>query len=252
MAAAGEPWRAFVVTGGLRAAAFLDFAGIIGKARAGFSRARVVVCRHDGTATDHAGCVLRNRPVTLACLCLCPDLPPAPGFHGLGPAGYLPEIHALALQDIHLEAIANVEKLTGMTIPVMTLAGDAGAADRGDDAATDREEAGAERGRGRKHGRGRERGTESVAAEAPKKPRREARGADRKVAVERPADPEAAPAAETAAPPPARRAAPTASPAPKPAAAADDGIWNGPVPGFLQHAMQDRDGAGAGFRAVTR
>ncbi len=156
------------------------------------------------------------------------------------------------VSDEDLEAIANVEKLTGMTIPVMTLAkdsgaADSGAADSGENSAPDREVGGAERGRGRKRGRDRARNSDAVAAESPKKPRREARGDDHRPVAAQSAEaglpaPKSASKPEGAEPEPARRAPRAAPVTQRPAtqrpaaqaAAADDGVWNGPVPGFLQ------------------
>ena len=162
------------------------------------------------------------------------------------------------VSDEDLEAIANVEKLTGMTIPLMTLAGDAAGVDHGENSVPDREEGGAERGRGRKRGRDRARNSDAAAPELPKKPRREARGDDWQPLAGEPVQGEPAqressrpessrpessrpessrpessqPESSRPKPAPARRA-PHAAPAAQ-AAAADDDVWNGPVPGFLQ------------------
>jgi len=103
------------------------------------------------------------------------------------------------------EAIANVEKLTGIEIPVFTFGA-------GDEQERAPEQAGSERPK-----RGRD------------KPRREAREPESREArqlEERAADaPRKAP----------RREPKSAPPAPEPARADadDDGEWNGPVPGFL-------------------
>jgi superfamily II DNA/RNA helicase len=104
------------------------------------------------------------------------------------------------------EAIANVEKLTGIEIPVFDLGG--GAREQRETEPAKAEE--------RKRERGRDR------------PRREAREAEPRSAREPAAEaPRKAPKSDPQKPErPRREPAPTA-------AAADDGKWNGPVPGFL-------------------
>ena len=108
------------------------------------------------------------------------------------------------------EAIGNVEKLTGMTIPVFDLGG-------GAQEARENEPARAERPKRERGGRDR--------------PRRETREADEpKVREPAPQPVERVAEAPRKAPTPEPRKAekPRAEPAD-----ADDGEWNGPVPGFL-------------------
>jgi len=103
------------------------------------------------------------------------------------------------------EAIANVEKLTGMTIPVFDVDGGGGDAE------------------GRR--------PERAKRERDDRPRREARERDvppaREPAAERVAE------APRKAPKPEPRRAEKPRREPPPAEADDDGEWNGPVPGFL-------------------
>ncbi|WP_353230064.1 DEAD/DEAH box helicase [Novosphingobium sp.] len=169
------------------------------------------------------------------------------------------------VSDEDLEAIGNVEKLTGMTIPEMTLPSSAA---RGaqpatvddsarpvrDDAAASDQPAGERRGRRRSRDRAKpqdaqtaraetapESAPESAPATAPEpgaKPKRESHKAESRAPAEKrvtPAAPERSTAdrdgpvqAVTAPAPRAQRAAAAS-------ASADDlGVWNGPIPGFLQ------------------
>ena len=117
------------------------------------------------------------------------------------------------------EAIANVEKLTGMSIPVY--------AAEGAPAPAAREEAKAElapRGEAREPREPRA-ARESRPPRPERRPRREERAEP--IAEER-AAPERAGRATTAEPRPAARAEPTRQPLP-----VEDEAWNGPVPGFL-------------------
>ena len=110
------------------------------------------------------------------------------------------------VSDEDAEAIANVEKLTGMVIPEIVLTASH------DDAAEPPRERSA---RGRRHSK------DAEPAE-PRMPQRE--------------EP-AAPAKAQTAPAPAKRPARRAEPAPRPAPEADmpgdTAAWNGPIPGFL-------------------
>jgi superfamily II DNA/RNA helicase len=111
------------------------------------------------------------------------------------------------------EAIGNVEKLTGIVIPVYELGGGAPREQRAEPAKA--EEPKRERGRDRPKREARDaepRPERELAAEAPRKATK--------------AEPRPEPRRE-----PRKAEKPPAEPAP--AAAEDDGEWNGPVPGFL-------------------
>jgi superfamily II DNA/RNA helicase len=106
------------------------------------------------------------------------------------------------------EAIGNVEKLTGMTIPVYELRGDA----------REQREPEPERSEGSTRERGRDR------------PKREKREAEPRPARESAAE---TPRKSKTEPRPESRKAEKSRAEPAPVAAEDDGEWNGPVPSFL-------------------
>jgi len=110
------------------------------------------------------------------------------------------------------EAIANVEKLTGMEIPVY------GAGSGKQDAKRDSKPA----------DEGTERQSSQSGDEKPASKRRGASGRRKKVAEPAPPEDKSVPLVEAA-------SAPDRKPAPQPAVKAeqDDDDWNGPVPGFL-------------------
>jgi superfamily II DNA/RNA helicase len=122
------------------------------------------------------------------------------------------------------EAIANVEKLTGMKIPVFTVGGNDEQGDRPERADKPEKSDKPEK-RGRTREERKPRG-DAPREEAPREPsRREAASSDAGPREER---------AERAPKPEKRRAEPRAERRPEPADDRnDDGGWNGPVPGFL-------------------
>ena len=130
------------------------------------------------------------------------------------------------VSDEDVEAITNVEKLTGMVIPEMTLSGGAPVAD-----GAPPEEPRERRPRGGKRG-----DRTKAAAEPVSEPAAE-RGAERQPEPRAPepraSEPRRAPRAERAEPP-RREPAPQARPAAAAEPADRPETWNGPIPGFLQ------------------
>jgi len=119
------------------------------------------------------------------------------------------------VSDEDVEAISNVEKLTGIVIPEITL--ESGAVEAGDEPRT-------APARGRKRGKDADRAPRG--AETAAKPQADARKAEAKAAAPKPAEPKQSRAPERAPATPAPRQ-------PQGDVPGDAGTWNGPIPGFL-------------------